>query len=257
MSLVQGIKGVGLAQLVYYRQPNGFKAAFVRLYNYFNRDNSKVYQEYSLGTVVNWETLSVINLNRGITLTCGSRMILLQISLYPTLQINTTSATPITLNLISKNNFSITKLVINARNNFIYMNIPALLLLIIFLWILTIWVIWVQVILNFISKNKIWNKEKLDLNAEQLNKNKQQNETDDDWQENTNGSLKIHDTIRNSFNSRDHKNTNFETNPNDEIENQNVMVMEYDDTTEKETKELENWLWFKINHTISEDSEVS
>ena len=77
------------------------------------------------------------------------------------------------------------------------------------------------------------------MNAEQLNKNKQQNETDD-CQENTNDSLKIHDTIRNSFNSRDHKNTKFETNPNDETENQNVMVIEYDDTTEKETEELEN-----------------
>ena len=67
--LVEKVDGVGLVQLVYYRQNNGFLEAFVRLYNYFNRENSKVFQEYSLGRVRSCQSLSVIDVQRGVSLT--------------------------------------------------------------------------------------------------------------------------------------------------------------------------------------------
>lgn len=50
-NLIKEVSGVGVAQLIYFTETNGFRSAFVRFYNYFNRVNSKVYQEFSLGFV--------------------------------------------------------------------------------------------------------------------------------------------------------------------------------------------------------------
>jgi Pyruvate/2-oxoacid:ferredoxin oxidoreductase gamma subunit len=49
--LIQNIEGRGSVQLIYYKNINGIKTAFIRVYRYFNPLNSKVFRDYYIGVV--------------------------------------------------------------------------------------------------------------------------------------------------------------------------------------------------------------
>lgn len=51
--LIMPSPSLGVIQLVYYLTSNNFNVAFVRIYNFFNHVNSKVFREYRIGRVSN------------------------------------------------------------------------------------------------------------------------------------------------------------------------------------------------------------
>jgi len=255
--LIQEIDGIGVAQLVYYRQSNGFTSAFVRIYNSFNRVNSKVFQEFSLGTVRECDTLSVIDVDKGISMTCGPNLILLRISIYPFLQINATNAAPLSLEIDVGNHFSNTKLIVNARNNNIGSNIPGWLLLLIFMCGLIVLLMVIQICCNLISKKKDGEESSLMEDSKNAT-NKSVKASDESTDEASSGSTLLHTTIRTSFNAREVASSIFGRNDSaSSFKSNDMIVMEYDDEKEEEQQKIREAQEMRINNTMSIESDDS
>ena len=85
--LVRSSADFGSIQLITYQQSARIKNAFLRIYNFFNHVNSKVFQEYFIGPVTVCQSISYFSLKAGVTITCGARLFHIKFELNPYLEL--------------------------------------------------------------------------------------------------------------------------------------------------------------------------